>query len=168
MAARNQSDGSQVGKGEIPDRGHHYAAGWLQPVVSRTLDSQRITSLSPMRLLMGIVFGESISVYMLTLGTLPMAILLSQIAGLQIWVVGYFILITFTTTFMVAAAQTIHDFEPGEPGKPQKPRTPVSALGVVWVLCIFIAPVVGVGAGQGFFSGHMMRPTSRSLLVRLR
>src|SRR5262245_52448020 len=71
-------------------------------VVSRTLDVQRIATISPRQILVGKAIGEPAGSYLLAIATIPLAILCCTLGGISLLEAALLYVTLATTTFMMA------------------------------------------------------------------
>lgn len=125
------------------------ATSMEKEVTTRTMDFQRITPLSPIRILLGKILGEPLVAHFLAVGTLPFSIIFFLFGGVSFSVIIFMYLTLATTSFMVGALSVEHSLEPSEPGKSS------NAVGAAWVTVIWVACAISMvsylldGAQQG-------------------
>jgi hypothetical protein len=115
-------------------------------VSQRTLDFQRIASLSPQQILLGKLLGEPAVAYLLAIATIPLSILccLSGGVGPDILVLMYVNLASNTILF--GALGLLNRLEDTS-GKPV-----ATGQGIAWIFIPIIFLIPGVSAGTSLFS----------------
>lgn len=85
-------------------------------VATRTLDFQRIATVSPLQILLGKAIGEPASSYMLAMTTLPIAVLCCALGRVPLGSILVLYVTMATTTFMMACLGLQHTLDPASKG----------------------------------------------------
>jgi hypothetical protein len=85
-------------------------------VVTRTLDFQRIATISPLQILLGKAFGEPTTSYMMAMATLPMSVMCCTMGKVSLVSLLVLYLTMATTTFMMACLGLQHSLDPASKG----------------------------------------------------
>ncbi len=85
-------------------------------VSSRTMDFQRIATVSPLQILLGKAIGEPASSYMLAMATVPIAVFCSMLGEVSVLEVAMIYVTLATTTLMMASLGLQHSLDPTSKG----------------------------------------------------
>ena len=109
-------------------------------VMNRTLDFQRITTLSPAQILLGKLLGEPALAYLLAIATVPLAVYCWTlgVAGVSLGVLLLLYLTLASNTFLLG---TLGMLQRLEPGSRRSGRSPLSLAFVVVLCCIALPPL---------------------------
>ncbi|HVJ79605.1 MAG TPA: hypothetical protein VNC50_00935, partial [Planctomycetia bacterium] len=127
-------------------------------VGNRTLDFQRIASLSPFSILVGKLFGEPAIAYLLVIASIPISLACVALGAAPADALPFIYVNLFTTTLLAGALGLQHSLE----------LTPGKASGgaggsMGWIIfMIFGAPYLFIGAAAGAGSG-----TATSALISM-
>ena len=116
-------------------------------VLNRTLDFQRIVSLSPREILVGKMLGEPAAAYFLLIATIPLAVLSWFAGSASPLVISLFYINLLTTTLLCAAIGTIHTFVPAANATTSKRNSGSVGLGLIWVPLFVLPQIFGRNAG---------------------
>lgn len=115
-------------------------------VVNRTLDFQRIVSLSPTEILIGKAIGEAALAYFFMLATVPFAVICWTLGAVSSWAILWFYLNLVTSVSMLAAIGTLHTLVPPTTAS-GKQRGSGSLVGLLIIPMFFIPSMVAGGMG---------------------
>ena len=114
-------------------------------VATRTLDFQRIATVSPLQILLGKAIGEPASSYMMAMTTLPIAVLCCTMGKVSLVSILVLYVTMATTTFMMACLGLQHSLDPASKG--------AQAGGIAGAVFFFIFAAMSVPLGFGIRGG---------------
>lgn len=135
------------------------SASMQAEVLNRTLDFQRIAAISPLKILIGKLFGEAALAFLLIAAALPLVGVLCAAGAAAPWDVAVVYIQVVTTTLAAGAVGMIHPLElpEGKTSGGSSPRGP--AVGVSMTM-IFVLPSL-----IGNFASAVQTPAVSALLA---
>jgi hypothetical protein len=115
-------------------------------VVNRTLDFQRITTLSPRQILLGKLLGEPSGGYLLGVSTIPLAMVAAMLGAASFAVVALLYLTLVTTGLMFGALGLVQPLEPPSTKSGSGNRAGGGEIGLLVLPLMFLPVLIGNAA----------------------
>ncbi|MCX7428601.1 MAG: hypothetical protein NTW96_23620 [Planctomycetia bacterium] len=115
-------------------------------VVNRTLDFQRITTLSPRQILLGKLLGEPSGGYLLAVATVPLAMVAAMLGAASFTAVALLYLTLVTTGLMFGALGLLQPLEPPSTKSGSGNRAGAGAAGWVFLPLMILPVLIGNAA----------------------
>jgi hypothetical protein len=112
-------------------------------ISNRTLDFQRIVSLSPQEILIGKIIGEPTLAYFMLISTIPFAILSFLTGSTTIWTILWLYINLLSFTLMCASLGLLHTLKPGKKSSGNQ-----GGIGGAMMFPLFIAPMYMIGVAS--------------------